>query len=193
MQMRRWVSGIYPVMPEGFFSIEFGFCIAFVFELVARMVALKKDFFCDDEALYNWFDILIVALSLLEQVVFLLGANFGINLNYLRAARLMRLMRIFRFSTQAMMVELRQIIRTVLDSVKSIIPCGGLVAMFTFVVVLINMEVLMTVDSSQGLDDLARTCYGTSGQGLNTMVKAVTGGVLWGDLLDIHSKASGAM
>merc|ERR1711908_148200 len=69
------------------------FALIFLLELVLRIIAFRWSFWLRHDWMWNAYDCFVVGCSLLEEVVDTL------NLNFMRALRVLRLARVLRFFT----------------------------------------------------------------------------------------------
>jgi len=109
---------------KGWMPIEIGFTTFFVLELLIRLkvVGIRKHFFGPDWG-WNYFDVGIIAISLVNLFMELLSANSksGPGLTVLRLVRLTRLSRMLRMLRFSYLKELALMIKGLLGGFKTLV------------------------------------------------------------------------
>jgi len=108
--------------------LMFCFGLAFTFELVVKVMALRLEFV---KSVWNWFDTLVVSSWLAEQSGL---ANLILNPNLLRALRIVRLVRLARLVT---IIEALDSLQVLIGSIKACVSVLIWSAVVLFLVTLL--------------------------------------------------------
>lgn len=165
------------------------FCLAFVFELVMRIAAEQGEFFRTSDYLWNLFDTVIVAFSVLEVILDLSGvASEALqNVSILRVLRVVRVVKVLRIiRLLSFFRELRMMVASILGCFKSL--CWAiLVLLLVFYIFGISFAsgtydyCWMMRDCGEDAEDL-RDRFGSLNASMLSLFMAITGGIDWGDL-----------
>lgn len=161
------------------------FCIIFAVELVMRLMSVGcREFFSGESCRWNIFDLLLVLHSLSDLLeVFVGNASF---LRILRLARVLKLLRVLRLVKG--LRELRFILNSILNSVKSTVWSVLLVVVATYMFGLIFLQAAVRYlqdKQTGGLEvELLKTYWGSLSAAMLTLLKAGTGGQDWGEMLE---------
>jgi len=167
----------------------------FIVELTLRIGAHQASWFTDlDMRLWNFFDLVLVAMSLLDIVVVRAmgaGANGFDTVKMLKTLRIIRVFRVFRFFRQ-----LTQLALMITDSIRSLIWALVLLAIIIYVfAIFLTANVsswLLPFLGNPGADwqevaaghedahiRVLESAYGSLPQTIYTLVLAVLGGRSW--------------
>jgi len=174
-------------LPSWAIVVDQIFNIAFIAELLFRIVVLESRFCGGPEWRWNLFDSLLVCLSLAE--MFLVGLGFNASfmrvLRVVRVSRSLRMLRLLRFT---------HLVRKLRVMTVAIINCSMmlmwavlvlLLVTFLFSVVFVNAVSQYVSDASPGneyVDDMT-TYFGSLFMTMVTLFMAVAGGVDWWDVM----------
>jgi len=169
--------------PSFFAFSEISFCVFFVVEITARIIAQGREFVCGDDWKWNLFDATIVFCQLFEQIVKAMGKHF-VNLSSFRMLRVLRIFRVGRLlRVLHMFDELRQIMESMTKS-ASVLGWSGV--MLGIVIYIFSVVVLQFVVDAGTHTLHARELqryFGTLPRTVFTMFEAVVGGFEWDELV----------
>lgn len=191
--------------PRVFFTIDCVYTCAFLFELVCRIISEEPSFFYSRNYLWNYFDLMIVASSVLETVFTILATSGGVNMSHFRVIRVIRVTRLVRTFRMVRLVRFIRALRTLLYSImvtmKSLVWALLLLLMifygfgvaFTQAVSEYNLGSTYPVagDRSCGDKDIFQknmcelvVFWGTLPRSMFTLFKAIAGGVSWHEVVE---------
>ncbi|OLQ08876.1 putative voltage-dependent R-type calcium channel subunit alpha-1E [Symbiodinium microadriaticum] len=187
------------VRPTIFFVVQYMYTALFTFELVLRVVAEGLRIFIDEEWMWAWLDLVVVASSLAEVGFNIVEAQVGTDVSGLRAFRViritrflktLRLVRVFRF-----VMALRTLITSILYTLRSLFWALVLLALIIYVFsVLLAQAVSDHLADSSALDETlvvsATKYFGSLPHTMLSLFKAISGGVSWEEVLDPLEKIS---
>jgi len=171
----------------GFGVLSTVFCAIFVLELALRIFVYRGDFFTASAWQWNWLDLAVVTLQLIEEIIRLATGAEDYNgvgaLRILRGARLIRIARIVR--VLHLLRELRSMISSIVCTIRSLF---WTVVLLTLVVYMYGAYLTQLV-SQHGYDhpdDVAEGTtlhmyYGSVGRSLFTLFMSVSGGIDWNE------------
>jgi len=184
--------------PPFFAEINLVIVAVFTTEVVLKWVAYGcRGYFMGIEKMWNWFDLIVVALSLFEVVVELLSAVLfaQMDANQLRVMRLARLARTLRGVRVVKLLKYIGSLRTIIFSIVS--TMGSL--MWTLVLLLMLFYCFGVIIAQSVVDHCRgggvctpEIVYYWSGvrNCMLTLFLAITGGISWNDALDPLWKVS---
>lgn len=168
--------------------VEATFCLIYVAELVIRLVASGRNFFCDpEERAWNLFDVVLVMQAVYEVSSFIVDATGpnGLNLSFLRALRFMKGLKALRVIRLIRSLrELRLIIVLILGSLWSMVWSFALLGVscyiFALIIVLGVFEALK--DGANFEEEWVQEIleyWGSMGTAMITLVMSTCGGIDW--------------
>mmetsp|Transcript_544 Transcript_544/g.1682 ORF Transcript_544/g.1682 Transcript_544/m.1682 type:complete len:645 (+) Transcript_544:79-2013(+) len=175
----------------GFNVVDKVFTGWFTLELILRMLGLRRDFFAAPGRGWNIFDMLLVVMSLVQQVIETAGSYSVVEMDesgatnvvrMIRMARVIRVMRVLRF-----LDELRTMLLLILHSMRSLFWLMVLLGIILFIFSIFFTQGVADVlqsTSADGLDPDVQTYYGSLAKSAFTLFMAITGGVSWRDVVD---------
>lgn len=168
------------------------FIVAFIVELLVRILALEGEFLVGPAWPWNIFDALLTISSCLELA--LIAVN--LDLSYIRVLRLARIARSFRVFHLLKWASLVRSLRLMLFAiVKSVVPFVWAVLVlfliiFVFAVVLSNGVTNYVRDVGAGtghVEDL-KEAFGSMPRMVLTLFLSISGGRDWWEVLDLFSQ-----
>uniref|UniRef100_A0A7S0ZVB5 EF-hand domain-containing protein n=1 Tax=Noctiluca scintillans TaxID=2966 RepID=A0A7S0ZVB5_NOCSC len=167
----------------------------FVFELLARMVALQQQFCVGDGWRWNAFDFAMVIVSTTELVyLYVIGnsPSYAAALRLLRVVRSLRLLRLLQFLP--MLEDLQLMVLAFYSSSLALLAAMllllGVILMFAIV---LDNAVASYIDQA-GQDnanvDSLKTFFGSLPQTLLTLFMAMSGGIDWWDVVRLLLEVS---
>ncbi|CAJ1436787.1 unnamed protein product [Effrenium voratum] len=100
-------------------TLERGFAILFLAELIVRIAVLRCHYFC---SCWNWFDVILVGISMFDLFlldVWMVEYEFNVNVTMMRMARTVKLARAFRIMRT---LRLFEGLRVLVHSVSAFLP-----------------------------------------------------------------------
>eukprot|EP00435_Cladocopium_sp_Y103_P021893 s1939_g5.t1 len=181
-------------LPISINVIQYCFATFFIIELLLRVVADGRDFFCGEDWKWSWLDIFVVLASVWEILADALYNAFQIEgtsglkalriMRITRIMKVMRLMRVFRF-----IMAFRTLIASISDTLKSLFWALMLLAVIVYV-----FAVLFTQAVNDHLYDLdtplpereqlaAERYYSSLFDTMLSLFMAIANGVSWHELV----------
>lgn len=171
-----------------FFGIFFWF--AFGVEVVLRIVVHRKGFITGKDACWNVFDAALVLIQFIEEILRLMleshGSAMSMKLTFLRLVRVLRLIRVIRVMRILRHIgELRALIMSISGSLRSLL--FAVVLLFLMLYLFAMFFTIFVFDHRMALEDPGDASkqlvlyWGTLGDSVFSLYKAVTGGVDWGE------------
>lgn len=160
-------------------EIESAFVVAYLAELVIRLLAFRVKFFTSEDRNWNMFDMLLVATSVPELV------EGSTNYSYVRTWRVLKMMKILRIVRIARgLHELRLVLSSILGSVKallwSMIVIAGTTYMLSIAFVHSTTDYILYGGHGLAPSELqAHDYFGSIVGGMLTLFASVTGGMDW--------------
>jgi hypothetical protein len=180
-------------IPYAFHIVETTFTVIFSAELVLRLASLGlKDFFFGPDRGWNYIDLVVVLMALMETVVTSHSHNIvNRNVAVLRLLRILRIVRVTRI------LRALKIFTNLRLMVQGIIGCGNslfwaIVLLLTIILVFatcFTQVVTASLAENKGMftpqeEKVLRTSYGSLLRTVYSLFKAIAGGVSWGELAD---------
>jgi len=184
--------------PQLFMLISAFYTIIFAFELLLRLLADGiGPFFCSRiNWTWNYLDVAIVLLSLLEPIVTILGTvlssdiggegDAGMsNMTYVRIIRIMRMVRIVRIIRVVRFFRsLRILVHSIMCTLKSLVWAMTLLVMIMYVFGILFTQASHDFVSEKGKDTIGITTYfGSVPLSIYTLFRAVSSGLNWGEVM----------
>eukprot|EP00929_Paragymnodinium_shiwhaense_P058795 TRINITY_DN29461_c0_g1_i4.p1 TRINITY_DN29461_c0_g1~~TRINITY_DN29461_c0_g1_i4.p1 ORF type:complete len:575 (+),score=103.44 TRINITY_DN29461_c0_g1_i4:224-1948(+) len=166
--------------PDSFHKIGLCFTMSFCVELAIRMAADFRGFFFKCH-LWNYFDVVLVVMALLEEILSRAG-----NLANMRLIRLLRLARAAKILRMARIVRLvgglRTLVYSLVGTLRQVLWAFMLIFCLMFIFAVCVGQVVaeaLIVSHGEDTDQLLRKYFGSVSQCMVTVYMAVTGGVSW--------------
>lgn len=178
--------------PVPFFIIQNLFSFLFLVELLCRICASGRAFFCCKHWAWNLFDLIVVLLSLVEVVIQVMSEsqsgdeleNFSL-LRILRAVRVIRILRVlklFKFF-RALRVMIHAIFHTLKLCTWALFLLSMLLYMFGVFFTQAVTDKLLE-DFQVPSEGALRYFYGSLGRTIFTLFKSMCGGLSWQDAVE---------
>jgi len=181
-------NGMIEELPKSFQVLEKMFCVAFTVELAWRLFAYRG-FFFSMGLFWGVFDIFVVTLQLVEELLLLIWQGSGTaNMGFLRMVRILKLVRILRVARIIQfMQELQYLVASIMNSMKSLfwtlvllIMCiYGMSVYFTQLVADYRTNNLY---NNVPDDERVMRHFGGLSSSMLSLFQAMSGGVDWQDL-----------
>eukprot|EP00746_Dinoflagellata_sp_MGD_P007807 gnl/MRDRNA2_/MRDRNA2_115532_c0_seq1.p1 gnl/MRDRNA2_/MRDRNA2_115532_c0~~gnl/MRDRNA2_/MRDRNA2_115532_c0_seq1.p1 ORF type:complete len:662 (-),score=121.10 gnl/MRDRNA2_/MRDRNA2_115532_c0_seq1:22-2007(-) len=177
--------------PESFRILELMFCVIFTCELALKIYVDRKQFIFTNDWAWNFFDVVVVGLGLMDQITSLVtsGSELGPNLSVVRVLRVIRLIRIVRVvRVLRFFRELRMMLYSVVSCLKSLVWAVLLVFMMIYIVGIFILQ--LVTQHREGLSDQDEepeelvAYYSSIGKSMLTLYMAISGGIDWGDVTE---------
>ena len=168
-------------------------CSAFVVELVVRLILRGRGFFRPPNMHWNIFDSVIITLSAVQELISRTTEHdtaLLAQLTLLRVLRMIRLWRVLRILRKLEMCrELRMLMSGITRACRSLLWAGILLAcMFYIFGVSLTSGSLGHCNTAAAVSTLIvdPLClhFGTVGDSMLTLYQAMSGGILWSELVD---------
>jgi len=175
--------------PAAFDIIDKVFCVIFTVEITLRIFAFGSIFFVMSGWHWNIFDLVLVAMQLVDEALsFLFAFESSVSLSFTRVLRGLRVVRLVRLVRVLRLIrELRTIVVSIANSMKSLLWTIVLLLFLVYVVGVVFTQMVnehgkahpeQMVDSDQPLVKF----YGSVPRTLFTLYEATMGGVDWDDV-----------
>jgi voltage-gated sodium channel len=177
-------------VPNIYLAFEYGFFAVFSLELLLRIYAFRLHFFNMAGFGWNIFDSMLVILQVLDVSISTLDVSDSVgggdsnNLRIFRMLRLVRVMRVLRVCH--INDELRKLLYLISGSFSSFLWTGVLLLLLTYIFAVLFTQ-LVADYAAQNLDEFVEgsplhTYFGSTGDAINSLYKAITGGADWADI-----------
>jgi len=182
-------------LSEPYRHIETTFCVLFTLEIFIRLYGFRWNFFTMQSYRWNIFDLLVVGIQLIEQVI---GAGLEtstglpVTVSVLRTLRILRLMRIIRvIRLLRYFAELRTMISAISGSLKPLCSVISLFVMLIYVLSVFFTQLVFTyivnTDSlslqSEEQMDAIRRFYGSVAVTSLALWQSLSGGLDWSEVI----------
>jgi hypothetical protein len=169
--------------------VQYMFLFLYAVELSLRALSEGRYFLIGDNMKWNWFDIVIIAVSIIGD--FFVSQS---SISFLRVARLLKVVkvtRMFRLFQQLGLGELQQMVLQVFGCLRVLIWCFGLLAFITYVFAAFFMYSLVDLPRAEEESHLAdfEGLFGSMPRTMLTLLQATTGGIDWRDVYDVLNEA----
>jgi len=168
----------------------------FLLELMVRVWVYQLDFYCgSDNILWNWFDTVLVIVSLVEFYMEISGSggtNLGSPIKAVKMLRIARVFRVFRFFKELSLLALM-----IIDSMKSLMWASLMLSIILYVFAILFTQfatehIKEHSSSSMEVAEVQRQ-FGNIPRTVYTLLQAMLGGVSWGVSSDALLTIHGAM
>eukprot|EP00929_Paragymnodinium_shiwhaense_P053577 TRINITY_DN26830_c0_g1_i2.p1 TRINITY_DN26830_c0_g1~~TRINITY_DN26830_c0_g1_i2.p1 ORF type:complete len:690 (-),score=119.38 TRINITY_DN26830_c0_g1_i2:517-2586(-) len=181
-------------------AVELAFLAFYSLELGLKVFVHRLFFFIGDQANWNFFDLLLVFVSFLEQLALQFfeeggGGGAGVDIKFLRILRVMKLTKVLR------MVRVLKYVRNLRLFMASFASCGstlfwaGLI-IFTililgamFLVQALTLHALEIAAEDPGLVSQIQTMFGSVFTAMVTLLQCVSSGRDWKEAYDVVNSA----
>ncbi|CAK9071851.1 unnamed protein product [Durusdinium trenchii] len=181
--------------------IRHSYGLIFTVELLMRVTAVGRAFFCTDDWMWNWLDVFIVLTSVYEIVddIFLRNLieddNTGVTFTGLKALRLVRITRIVKVARLARVLRFVMALRTLISSIiytlKSLIWAMILLSLIVYVFAVLfaqavgdvlnyDPSVLLTRDGDY---DAAVKYWSSLEESMLSLFMSIAGGLSWDEAI----------
>lgn len=174
--------------PEIYRTLELFFISVFTGEVVIRALAQRLRFFFGKDWRWNYFDLLVVAAALIEELLTQVVTTDMTNIRVLRILRLVRILRVVRITR--FFRELRIMVCGIQSSLQSLVWAMVLLFLMMFMFAVYIMQIVTDHVSKEDSDvssednDALKEFYGSLTKTMWTLFLAVTGGSDWGNGAD---------
>eukprot|EP00929_Paragymnodinium_shiwhaense_P000565 TRINITY_DN100810_c0_g1_i1.p1 TRINITY_DN100810_c0_g1~~TRINITY_DN100810_c0_g1_i1.p1 ORF type:complete len:750 (-),score=171.96 TRINITY_DN100810_c0_g1_i1:106-2355(-) len=190
-------------MPMHFRIVDLVFCVLFTLELLLRLVAHGTSFFTTFGWAWNWFDLVLVVIQLVEETLLamaiterddlggskdnapeaggeVLSSSLMRVIRLLRAVRVIRVLRVLRVAE-----DLQLLMSCILHSFKSFFWALMLIMMMVYVIAIYLTQIVAShrIEAPRGTDRDAKLAaiYGNVPKACVALFQSLTGGVDWND------------
>jgi len=186
--------------PRIFDILQSIYCAIFALELALRWAAEGKLFFHSSERAWNGFDVVVVGLGLLEQILKMIagasgtGADFVGNLSALRILRVLRLVRVLRvIRVLRFFRELRMMLYSILSSISSLFWSMWVLTLCFYIFGISMTSGVSDYLNNEGGEPLwhreetaiLRKFFGSLDRSMYALYRSMSGGNDWGDVVDL--------
>lgn len=161
------------------------FCTVFVTEAALRIYAYRSAFWIGEGCAWNWFDLVMVVIQVMEQLVRCISSfRLATNLSILRALRMFRVIRIFRLlRVLHLFDELRVIVSSITSSTSSLLWAMVLLLLTVFVFSELFLQIVLSAGSDRpGTAEYSAEIefyFGSLYRTFLTMFECIVGGISW--------------
>jgi len=184
--------------PLSFYIINYTYAALFCAELLLRLCAEGRDFFCSNQWAWNLLDITIVLSALMEVALDVVSltrdSGHDVDVGNLQVSnvRIIRMLRITRFVRTLriprvirFITALRTLIYSIVATLKSLVWALVLLAMIIYVFAIVFTQSTTDHVLLHGESSLPLTMYWSSLlTSMFTLFKAITGGISWHDVVE---------
>lgn len=168
------------------FLTEAFFNSVFTLELLARVLAQEGRFLCGPESYWNLFDTVVVALSILEMSLLVVGFSSS-YIRVLRLARVLRSMRMLRLVRFLSLFNKLHAVSLAFARCRTMLICGVLclfLVVFCFSVIFASAVAAHVSDAQYPDTNVEEILvfFGSLPMTMLTLFMAVSGGVDWWDI-----------
>jgi len=182
------VGDVAHLLPLWIIVLDYSFTSFFLCELLARLLALEREFFTGSEWTWNIFDAVLVATSVADAVLsaVYLNLSFVRVLRVLRLARTLRMVRLVRAAAffRTLRLMLLAIVTSSMPLIWAFICVMGIIYVFG---VVFQQGATVHISTAGGQDSnvpLLEEHFDSMPQTLLTLFMCVTGGVSWKEVVD---------
>lgn len=176
--------------------------VYFIFEVILRLLGLRRRFFTEESRSWNLFDLALAALSLIDMLLLyndeqVRATNVVAGVKTLKMLRIIRVFRVFRFSSALARVALM-----IVDSMKSLLWALIMLAIVVYVFAISLTtgatdwsKAVVGVDNPAWLELVEASAdptlvqmhkrFGSLAKTAYTLVQAMLGGISWGEVSDL--------
>lgn len=180
--------------PPVYRAIDSLFCWFFVTELLLKILAKGKGFFCKaSEAKWNWFDIVVVGSQLLEVIFNSMMSSLGHHLDgsaftVLRMLRMVRILRVARVAST--FGELRKLVMSITASLLPLSWTLLLIFLMTYMFAIMITHVV--TDRLMNAEQMGHELeegpqleefFGTLPKAMTTLYMIISEGIHWGEVM----------
>jgi len=185
-------------LPKWYKDMDAAFTVWFVLELLMRIASSGRSFLTGEDWSWNWFDLTVVTLDVLEKAILASFSDFDSSFSNFTAVRILRVLRITRAVRLVKLVrvfrELRMMVYSILKSAPSLCWSMLIIIMIIYVFCLFVVQNVSDYLFNEGPDVLnyekLRDHWGSLSNGHYTLYQVMTGGISWGEvsnpLISIH-------
>lgn len=186
--------------PKVFHYIEYAFTFVYLMELILRCICYGCGFFFGKGWGWNLFDLAIVLMGLIQFVFEMVETNNAISssseqiitkvVHMMRLLRVVRIIRVLRF-----LAELRMMVTLIMHSLRSLFWLMVLLFVTMYVYAIIVTQAVGDYALGDSVDPTLLPVlldkFGGIGSSLYTLYAAITGGLIWMDVVQILDRACG--
>jgi len=177
-------------LPFWYKSLDMAFTIWFVLELSMRIVCSGRNFLIGEGWSWNWLDLIVVTLDVLEKAVLASLADSGSSLRNITSVRILRTLRITRAIRVIKVVhrfrELRIMVYSILRSASSFCWSMLIIIIIIYIFSIFMVQSVSEYLFREGPDvhnyDKLRDHWGSLTEGHYTLFQVMTGGISWGEV-----------
>eukprot|EP00428_Durinskia_dybowskii_P029043 CAMPEP_0170233322 /NCGR_PEP_ID=MMETSP0116_2-20130129/16406_1 /TAXON_ID=400756 /ORGANISM="Durinskia baltica, Strain CSIRO CS-38" /LENGTH=724 /DNA_ID=CAMNT_0010484115 /DNA_START=49 /DNA_END=2220 /DNA_ORIENTATION=- len=175
-----------------FTLVSAAYAVVFVVEAALRIAANRMYFFCGPDRTWNWFDLIVAALSLVEAALDLsrwTGGEVNTNANSVRLVRLLRTVRLVRVFRVVRIVRYVRALRTLIFSIactlRSLVWAMILMLMILYIFAILFTQAVTDYIDEIPVENLPKNTllWGNLPRSMLTLFQCVTSGVNWNDAL----------
>eukprot|EP00929_Paragymnodinium_shiwhaense_P091234 TRINITY_DN51254_c0_g1_i2.p1 TRINITY_DN51254_c0_g1~~TRINITY_DN51254_c0_g1_i2.p1 ORF type:complete len:653 (+),score=118.89 TRINITY_DN51254_c0_g1_i2:109-2067(+) len=176
-----------------FAPMNYTFSFVFIVELLCRVCAQGRGFFCSSQWSWNYFDLAIVSASVLEVVSEAMGANTlgsgmgGRGARIIRVLRITRFIRILRVARVVRFVRaLRQLIHSIVCTLQEVVWAFVLmfIVIYIFAIVFAQAVSGKALETGQVPTGRLQEFWGTVPKSMWVLFMSISGGVNWQEVVE---------
>lgn len=162
---------------------ELFFCTFFTLEICMRLFVFNKEFFTMEGSAWNVFDLSLVLLQVMEQILKLLSMTIAFNMAILRLLRILRVIRVARLVRAVHLFdELRVITSSIAGSTSTLLWSMVLLAMMIYIFSLVFMQIILSYGETPHHEAI-HYWFGSLFRTLLTMFECIVGGISWDEVV----------
>lgn len=171
--------------------IEVVYCIIFTVELTLRLVAYRLEFFTQVGWAWNVFDLILVSVQLLEELLMAISAGESVGALHqmspttlLRIARILRAVRVLRVLRIALMAEdLRLLVSCLLYCSKPFFWTVVLLGLMIYIVAIYLTQIVLVYRVESNVGHSLEPLFGNVPVSMLSLFQGMTGGLDWGGMV----------
>jgi len=170
--------------PVPFRILELFFAVTFALEIGIRLWVMRLKFFFGPDVGWNIFDLLLVVLQLLTEMLEIIFHTGQTNISFMRVVRIFRLVRIVRLLRIVRYInELRMIITSVVCTMRHLFWTLVILFIMIFIIAIALTQLVLDCrlrnrDTGTDISDLLNL-WDTLGRSGLTLFEAILGGIDW--------------
>eukprot|EP00434_Breviolum_minutum_P011876 symbB.v1.2.010478.t2/scaffold679.1/size173156/14 len=179
-------------------AIEVAYCVIFTAELILRLVAYRLEFFTQVGWAWNVFDLLLVGVQLLEELLMALSGGGDVGAlaqmsptTLLRIARILRAVRVLRILRIALMAEdLRLLVSCLLYCSKPFFWTAVLLGLMNYIVAIYLTQIVLVYRVESNVGASLEPYFGSVPVSMLSLFQGMTGGIDWENMVTLGASSN---
>jgi len=187
LQTDHMARQVTEVVPTPYKVMDKLFCAFFTVELVLRILAFRSEFFKASGLLWGIFDIVVIGLQLIEELILAIAAassgdssSGGPDMSFMRIMRILRLIRVLRIiRIIRFMDELRTLVISIMNSMRSLFWTLALLLLGIYVVAIYFTQLSLDLRLQNSEPSDINVFFEALPRSMLTLFGAMSGGIDW--------------